>query len=149
MSHFYLPALGKAIDWENDDLRVMLVKAAHVSAQTDEFIGDFATLDECSGTGYTAGPGGSGRKALASKSVNVNNGDSRTELKAGNITWTSIAAGAGPAAAAILYRHNSGSDDNLNEAIFFYDDGGFPITFTGANAILTVPSDGMIQRQMG
>lgn len=146
---FYLPAKLKlangTIDPDNDDLRLLLVKGDHDSANTDEFLGDFADLDECDGTGYTPGPGGSGRKVLGSKSWSLDTPNEWAEMQCAALTWTAIAAGAGPCTAAILYLHVSGSDDSLNPAIAYFDEGGFPYTFTGVDHTFDIPTDGLIQ----
>lgn len=150
---FYLPALLKlatgAIDPDNDDLRMLLVLGGHVSAATDEFIGDFATLDECDGTGYTPGPGGTGRKVLGSKVWSLDVPNERAEMQCASFTWTGIGADAGPAATAILYLHVSDSDDSLNPAIASFDEGGFPFTFTGVDFTLDIPADGLLQTEQG
>lgn len=150
---FYLPYLLKRetgdINIVTDDIRVLLVKTDHVSANTDEFIGDFADLDECDGTGYTPGPGGTGRKAMASRSWGLDVANERAEFQLANLTWTAIAAGAGPATAMIIYKHNSDSDDTLNEAIAFMDQGGFPQTFSGVDATVNIPAEGLFQSEQG
>lgn len=150
---FYLPYLLKhetqTINLLTDDVRLILVKTGHVSVNTDEFIGDFATLDECDGTNYSPGPGGTGRKVLASKSWGLDVPNERAEWQLANITWTAIGADAGPATAMIMYKHNSDSDDSLNEAIAFMDQGGFPQTFSGVNATVSIPAEGLFQSEQG
>lgn len=58
---------------------------------TDVYVGDIATLGELSGTGYTGGHGGSGRKALTSRACNISAGYIR--LDAADLTWSAINAG--------------------------------------------------------
>lgn len=154
MANFvYLPALLKlangTIDPDSDDLRMLLVKGGHSSAPTDEFIGDFATLDECDGTGYTPGPGGTGRKVVASRSWSLDVPNAWAEMQAAAFTWTAIGADAGPCAAAILYLHVSDSDDSLNPALFYFDEGGFPYTFTGVGHTFDMPADGLLTLDQG
>lgn len=159
MANFiYLPALlnlaNGTIDPDNDDLRLILVKSGHTSANTDEFVGDFADLDECDGTGYTPGPGGTGRKALGSKSWGLDVPNERAEMQGASFTWASLGDDAGPGVAAILYKHISDSDDTLNPAIAYFDEGGFPFPFsadtpTPAGFTLEIPAEGLLQVEQG
>lgn len=150
---FYLPYLLKretqSIDLLTDDIRVLLVVSGHTSVDTDEFLGDFATLAESDGTGYTPGPGGTGRKILASKSWVLDVASKQARFTFADPVWAAIGADAGPSIAMILYKHNSDSDDTLNEAIVHLDQGGFPVTFTGVDFTLGIPADGLFQSSQG
>jgi hypothetical protein len=48
---------------------------------------------ELSGTGYTGGFAGSGRKTIGSKAFSTDTGNDRVEFTFGAVTWTAINAG--------------------------------------------------------
>ncbi len=74
-----------------------LSTSVHVPIKDNEFLDETGADDfvdgELSGTGYTGGFGGSGRKVLGSKTVVWDSGNSRVELDAADITWSAIDAG--------------------------------------------------------
>lgn len=88
----------QSLDWISDAaIKCGLSTSVHVPAKTDQFVDDVGADDfidgELSGTGYTGGFAGSGRKTLASKTVVWDSANSRVELDAADITWTAIDAG--------------------------------------------------------
>lgn len=89
--------ISQSLDWINDGLKCGLSTSTHVPAKDDQFLDDVEADDfidgELSGTGYTGGFAGSGRKALASETIVWDTGNSRVELDAADITWTGIDAG--------------------------------------------------------
>ena len=135
---------GGTEDWVADDLRVILVTTGHSSAVLDEFVTDITTLNEATGTGYVAGPGGSGRLALQTKTVFQDDGGLIVRLRADNLLWLSLQNDIARLVGAIVYRHVSGVDDSLNELIVFDDENGFPFTPNGSNFELTVPTTGLL-----
>jgi hypothetical protein len=144
MSYFYTPYFVKlgtgVINHETDDLRVLLVGTSHVEDDEQEFVGGLGTLDEISGTGYTPGPGGSGRQTLDSRVVAADLVNKRAEMQMDNPVFAGLDAG--DVQAAIVYKHNDGSDDNLNELIAYIDEGGFPFTSNGTNVTVIVDVEG-------
>ena len=54
----------------SDTIKLMLVNASYVYNAAHAHVSD-VVANELSGTGYTGGFGGSGRKTLASKTINV------------------------------------------------------------------------------
>ncbi len=81
----------------NAGIKVGLSNSTHVPDKDDQFCDDVGADDfidgELSGTGYTGGFGGSGRKVLASKAVVYDTTNDRVELDAADSVWTAINAG--------------------------------------------------------
>lgn len=81
----------------SDTIKVMLVDASYTGNRDDDFVDDGSANDpqshELSGTGYTGGFAGSGRKTLASKTITEVDASDRAEFTAANVTWTAINAG--------------------------------------------------------
>lgn len=76
-------------------VKVMLVNTSYTPDKDHDFVASITggTSKELSGTGYTAGFGGSGRKALSSKTVTKDNGADVAYFDAADVTWTAINAG--------------------------------------------------------
>lgn len=92
----------KQFDWVADtNIKVMLVSASYTFDPDHDFVDDVVAA-ELSGTGYTGGFGGSGRKALTSKTATMNTTSNRLELDAADSLWTAI--NAGTARAAVVFR---------------------------------------------
>jgi len=98
-SVFYNYAKKKLCDgtvaYLTDTIKVMLVSSAYVPNADHEFVSSITNSpsSELSGTGYVAGFGGAGRKALATKAINVDLVNDRAEFDGGDLTWSSINAG--------------------------------------------------------
>lgn len=93
--------LNNGINLLSDTIKVALVTSAHTPAKGDNFM-DTYTASELSGTGYTAGFGGSGRKTLATKAVAQDDTNGWGTFDADDVTWSAI--NAGTAAAAVLLK---------------------------------------------
>ena len=137
--------LDGSIDLLTDVLKIMLVTASYVANKDDVFVEegvDDANEHELSGTGYTAGFGGSGRKTLSAKAVTKDDANDRAEFDdTADITWTGI--NAGTAAAAILYHHLT--SDLLSTLIMYNDSGGFPIVTNGGDPTVQWNAEGSLQ----
>jgi hypothetical protein len=101
----------KQLDWDSDTYNLILCGSGHVSDADDVFVSDCATLDELSGTGYAAGFGNAGRKALTGAVVSIDNANDRIELKADNMTWAGIDAGT--IAYVLVYKAGTSDTDSL------------------------------------
>ena len=124
------------IDFENDDIRVMLIDST-TTADTEKdvsFIGDFSTLGELSGTGYV-------RKALGTQVVNQDDPNDRGEFDAADIVWTAI--NAGTAQAMLIYKHVTNDADSI--PIAYVDTGGFPISTSGGDVTIQWNAQGILQ----
>lgn len=84
--------LNNGIDLLADTLKVALLSTAYTPNPDHDFFSS-ASANELSGTGYTGGFGGSGRKTLASKAVTKDDAADVAYLDAADVTWTAINAG--------------------------------------------------------
>lgn len=106
-----------------EDLRVLLTGPGLAMDNEDEFIGDIATLDEKSGTGYV-------RKALSGETTSQDNANDRAEFTASSpITWSSPNPNVGLVAAAIFYIE--GASDAARRIVAKVDT--FVVTVTGGS----------------
>lgn len=87
--------LNAGIDLLSNTIKVMLVQTSYTPDKDHDFVDSItaATSKELSGTGYTAGFAGSGRKTLASKTVTKDNGADVAYFDAADVTWTGLNAG--------------------------------------------------------
>ena len=87
--------LNAGIDLLSNTIKVMLVNTSYTPDKDHDFVDSITggTSKEISGTGYTAGFGGGGRKTLASKTVTKDNSADTAYLDAADLTWTGINAG--------------------------------------------------------
>lgn len=122
--------------WLTPVYKVMLITSAYAFNVDHDFISDLGAV-ELSGTGYTAGFGGAGRKTLASKAVNVNDTSDRAEFDAADLTWTAISAGT---AAACVVVHETTADAD-SELIAYLDPSD--IVTNGGDYTIAWPSTGL------
>lgn len=104
--------LSSGIALLSDTLKVMLVNASYTPDKDHDFVDSITggTSKELSGTGYTAGFGGAGRKTLASKTVTKDNGADVAYLDANDVSWTAIDAGT--AAFAVVIKEVTSDADS-------------------------------------
>lgn len=126
------------VNWVSDTLKVMLVTSAYTPDPDHEFVTS-VNANELSGTGYTAGFGGAGRKSLASKVVTKNNTNDRAELDAADVLWSAINAGTIRYAVVIKEITNDGAS-LLVAALDF----GVGIPTTGGDFTAVWPTSGLI-----
>jgi hypothetical protein len=84
-----------ALNLLSDTIKVMLVGSGYTPNKDDNFVAAITggTSKELSGTGYTGGFGGSGRKTLASKAVTQDDANDVAYFDAADLTWSAIDAG--------------------------------------------------------
>lgn len=107
--------LNAGIDLLSDTIKAMLVGSGYTPDKDHDFVASITgggTSYELSGTGYTGGFGGSGRKALASKAVTKDDSADVAYLDAADLTWTAIDAGT-VAYVAIIKEGTSDADSPL------------------------------------
>ena len=100
-SHLYGPAAKLIVDQAlallTDTIKYGLSNSTHVPNKDDEFLDGGGADDfvdgELSGTGYTGGFGGSGRKTLASKTTVYDTANDRVEFDAADVVHSAIDAG--------------------------------------------------------
>lgn len=130
----------------SDTIKVMLVTSSYTFNPDHDFIDMGGANDpadhELSGTGYTGGYGGSGRKTLASKAITEDDPNDRAEFDAADVTWTSI--NAGTIRAAILIKE--GTNDADSKLIAYIDNAAqFPLVTNGGDVTLQWNAEGILQ----
>lgn len=93
--------MASGIVYTTAGLKLLLVDANYTFDKDHDYVSD-VVANELTGTGYTGGFGGSGRKSLATKTLTLDDTNDRIVLDADDLTWSGI--NAGTAAAAILFR---------------------------------------------
>lgn len=135
-NYFKTVEANGTLDLLTDTIKVMLVGSSYTANNNDDFVDPaIAAGQELSGTGYTGGYAGSGRKTLASKSIVEDDTNDWALFSAAPVTWTAI--NAGTAAAAIVIRERAATGDTMSELIAYIDSGGFPVTTNGGDLTLT------------
>lgn len=81
----------RTIDLVNDTIKLILVTSTYTPDKDHDFASDLT--NELSGTGYTGGFGGAGRKTLAGKAFATDTTNDRVEFTFSAVTWTAINAG--------------------------------------------------------
>lgn len=103
---------NKEVDWDSDDIRVMLVSSAYTPNQDTHDYLDDVQANEVTGTGYTAGG-----QALTSKTVTYDAANNVLVLDAADVTW---AASTITARYAVLY-NNTGASAAAKPLIGYVD----------------------------
>ena len=81
----------RTIDLAADTIKVILVTATYTPNKDHAFASDLT--NELSGTGYTGGFAGAGRKTIGSKAFATDTTNDRVTFTFGAVTWTAINAG--------------------------------------------------------
>lgn len=118
-------------------VKVMLLSTGYVDDRDDDFVDELGANDpidhELSGTGYTGGFGGSGRKVLASKTITLNKASDRSEFDCADVLWSAIDAGTASEMLAITEL----TSDALS-VLLSHHDTNFPVTTNGGDLTVTV-----------
>jgi len=137
---FKANTMNGTIDLDTDTIKVALVDATFDGTLDDgPALSNITTLGELSGTGYTGGWGGAGRKTLASAAVAVDDVNDRASFDAADVTWTAI--NAGTINGAVIFKDGA-ANDTTSYVIAFIDlantttNGGDITIQWGANGIL-------------
>jgi len=123
------------------DLRLILVMT-NTTSDTEEdavTIGDFTTLDEYDGSGYTQNVG----VALASVAITKDDANDRAFLDAADVVFSSLGAGARQSQAAIVLKWSATLAGSLPVA--YIDQGGFPFNGTGSDVTIQWNTEGIIR----
>ena len=102
MASVYNIAKGRTMDGQIDldtgDIRVLLVKSGYTFNADHDYVADLTPAsNEISGTGYV-------RKALASKTVTVDDTNNRAAFDAADLVWTGLDTATVGIAAAVVYQ---------------------------------------------
>ena len=81
----------RTIDLVADTIKIILVTSSYTPDKDHDFADDLT--NELSGTGYTGGFNGSGRKTIGSKAFATDTTNDRVTFTFGAVTWTAINAG--------------------------------------------------------
>lgn len=139
--------MAGTVNLDTDTLKVMLVDSGYTFNKDDDFISSGAGTpggEEVSGTGYTAGFGGAGRKTIANTTVSFDDTNDRAELDGDDVTWTAI--NAGTAKAAIIVKEVTSDADSILIAYIDTATGAtFPVTFNGGDYTLAWNAEGILQ----
>lgn len=127
-------ALNKEIDWDTDDIKVMLVSSSYSPNQDTHDYLDDVVANEVSGTGYTAGG-----ISLTGKTNVYDAGSNTIVLDAADVTWANSTI---TARYAIIY-NNSGVTAATKPLIAYVDfvsdqsstAGNFTITWDPAGIV--------------
>ena len=131
--------LDRTIDWVGStNIKVMLLNS-HTFNPDHEFVSD-VVADEFTGTGYTGGHNGAGRKALASKTITDDTANDRIEFDAADVSaWTGL--NSDTVAWAIIFEQ-AGSDA-ASQLIGALDPAD--VTANGGDVTLTFNAEGLFQ----
>lgn len=118
--------------------KAMLVTSSYTADRDNQYVDDGGANDpidhELSGTGYVAGFGNSGRKALASKTITIDLANDRSDFDCADITWTAINAGT----AAHLLVVIEDTSDAASPLISHHD---FAVTTNGGDVTAQTTND--------
>jgi len=123
-------------------LKIMLVKSTYTFNRDHDVVGSGAGTpggEEVTGTGYTGGFGGAGRKTLANKVFSEDDVNDRGEMDCDDVTWLAISTGA-TGSAIVIIEKTSDSDSEL----IAYIDSGFPVTTGGEDLVLKINAEGLL-----
>jgi hypothetical protein len=135
-----LLALG-LLDLDTVVLKAMLVTGSYTPDKDHDFVTSITggTSKELSGTGYTAGFGGAGRKTLTTPTVVKDDSADKVYLDADDLTWPAINAGT-VAYIAIIQEVTSDADSPLLAIVDISPD----VTTNGGDYDVTWPADGVL-----
>lgn len=146
MSDFiYTPALallGKGINLQTDDIRVLIVMAnSTAGAEPDsEFIADFSVLDEFNGTSYT-------RQVLTTKSMSPDLINDRGKFTSDSITFTTIGVGSRAGIALVFFKRVTNDSDS--PVIAYKIPAGWPVTANGNDVVVNPHVNGWFYNKNG
>lgn len=108
LSHLF----NKRVDWDSDDVKVMLVSSAYAPNQdTHDYLDDVRAF-EVTGTGYTAGGA-----AIANRTATYDAANNVLVLDGDNVTWANSTI---TARYAVIY-DNTGASDAARPLIGYMD----------------------------
>lgn len=132
------------IDWDSADIRARLVMTNTTCDTEDSGIvtlSNFTTIDPCDATGYTVP---SSDFDMASLAVNKDDANSRVELDAGDLTFSSLGGDASRNyQGVLLYVYVDGT--NANDKAVAYIDFTSPITSAATQVTVPWDTEGIIQ----
>lgn len=128
-------ALNKEIDWDGDDIKVMLVGPAYSPNQDTHDYLDDVVANEVSGTGYTAGG-----VSLTGKTNTYDAATNTIVLDAADVTWANSTI---TARYAVIYNNTGGS--NAVKPLIAYVDFVSDQSSTAGNFTITWDPAGIVR----
>lgn len=143
-NHAAKMVLDGTLNVSSSTLKVMLVTSGYTFNRDHDFVDAGGANDpidaELSGTGYTAGFGGAGRKTIANKVFTEDDTNDLGWMDCDDVVWTAI--NAGTAAACIVIKEITNDAASLLIAFF---DSGFPKVTNGGDLTLQINAAGLLQ----
>ncbi len=130
--------LDGTVNLTSDTIKLLLVDSTHVTDIDDDFVDDVSG-DELTGTGYTAGFGGSGRHTVSGKAFLTDLVNDRAEFTFNDETWLAISAGTA-AFAIIIKEVTTDADSPVIGFIDFAD-----VVTDGGDLTISPDSEGALQ----
>ncbi len=121
-------------------IKAMLVSAGFAFDPADNFVADVVAA-EASGTGYTGGFAGVGRKLMTTPVVTEDDDDNLASLGCASFAWTAINVGE---VDGIVLFHEITSDA-LSPLISFHTLSAGGLVTDGGNIALTIPVAGLLR----
>lgn len=110
--------LQAGIDLDTDTLKWIFCGGSFDGMDEDDQLADITVLDEFSGTGYTGGHGGAGRKTLTGVVVTVVDPSNRADIDTDAKTWTAID---GDTIEWVGIHKEGAADDTTADVVGFFD----------------------------
>lgn len=126
------------IAFSSDTIKAILVNDTYTYDADHDFANDVSS-NELTGTGYTGGFGGSGRKTLASKTITNDTTNDRVEYDFADITWTAL--NAGTIGGVVLVKEVT--NDAASPIIAFLDPNN--LVTNGGDVTLVINAEGALQ----
>ena len=137
----------KRINLLADTIKVALVGSTYTQASSHNTMKrglNSPSSYELTGTGYTKGVGGSGRKTLASKTITQDDTNTRAVFTAANVTWTAINAGTAGKCMLIKEGGAGTTTSDTGTMLICVIDSGFPVTTNGGDLTIQWSTAGII-----
>ena len=131
-----LALVNGSLTWDSASFKAALVTASYAPNKDDVFASAFSG-NELSGSGYTGGFGGSGRKSIVNAAFSVDTGTDRVYLDCDDLSWVGITAGI--AKAAVLLHENT---SDAASTLIAYLELATPIDTQGFDLRIKIPTGG-------
>lgn len=121
---------------ESDTIKVALIASGYTADNAHNTMSE--VTNELSGTGYTSGFAGSGRKTITTPAITEDDTNDLAKFSGDNLTWTSI--NAGTAIGMVVYEHIT---NDATSPLLCWIDGGFPVVTNGGNLNVNWSANGI------
>lgn len=129
-----------SIDLDTSTLKaILLMTNTTCDTEDKRYVGDFTTLDEMDGSGYS-------RVTLSGGSVSGDLVNHRGEITFSDIRFSGVGAGTRQVQGLLIYKHVTNDADSV--AIAYIDGdlaGVFPFTANGGDVVIASPAEGLLR----